>query len=169
MRHLTWVSGIRVVRFKFRLDSGGLTLRRCRLGDANRLNRLFRYAFFQTGLSGGGRQMTLLDMLRFRIWLRHTFQWVYIITRPTRRSDSILGFIGIYDLKIGRHAMLSIAIFDPLDRGLGYGTRALRTLLADFRRRMVFKSIKVEVSRRNSRSLAFFHKLGFTPVGGQKQ
>lgn len=164
MRPLKHFSGIRIVRFKLRLTCGDLTLRRYRFRDTSRFYRLFRREFPQAGHSGTARQRPLHDKLLFCLWLHRTFQWVYIITRQTHRNEQILGFIGVYDLVSGRRAKLSIMIFDPLNRGLGYGTQALRTLLADFRRRAVLKSIRVRISRRNSRSLALFHKLGFALV-----
>jgi ribosomal protein S18 acetylase RimI-like enzyme len=151
------------IHFKGKLsETDGFTLHRYRLRDAGCLRRRFGPRVLHPPAGGG--EAPPASSLGFWFWLHRTFRWVYTISLPDGVGRRIIGFIGLYGIEPARDITLAVTIFDPRDRRRGYGRRALRLLLADFRDRSVVPAVSVEVSPDNDISLAFFHTLGFRQV-----
>jgi RimJ/RimL family protein N-acetyltransferase len=101
--------------------------------------------------------------LSFRRWLISTFQILYMLeTRGTRGMTGVVGFIGLYSIDPGRSVWLSAGIFNPEDRGKGYGSKGLIMLFDYLQENAVAKKAYVEVMKTNERSLTFFERSGFT-------
>jgi len=69
----------------------------------------------------------------FWFWLRATFQAVFVMEVEERGRRRIVGFAGLYGMKIGRSLWLSLAVFDPKDRRQGYGKQTIGLLLESFK------------------------------------
>ena len=155
--------GIKVVSFKRRLEEGGVVLQLCRWRDLPILHSLFSPEIV---LEAGGIGHRAFDSLfYFWIWLKRTFRMVYIIELEEIGGWRIIGFAGLYDMKVGESLWLSLAVFDPKDRRRGYGKQAAEILFECLRKRGIAKTIFVEISRRNVASLQFFGKLNFRVCG----
>jgi RimJ/RimL family protein N-acetyltransferase len=94
-------------------------------------------------------------------WLLLTFQVIYLI----EMEKKLLGFIGLYNMKPGKSLNLSIAVFDPDDRGKGYGTDALGLLLPYLQKKGLAEEVVAEVASANMRPLSFLAKAGFEIIG----
>jgi RimJ/RimL family protein N-acetyltransferase len=90
-------------------------------------------------------------------WIKKTFKIVYCIECGSGR----IGFIGLYDLKLGKSAEMTLVIFDKNIRRHGYGTMAFRIFTQNLRKNSIVEMIIVKVKTDNSISASFWHKLGF--------
>jgi RimJ/RimL family protein N-acetyltransferase len=90
-----------------------------------------------------------------------TFPIVYVVRVSESGRHRIAGFVGLYNLDIGRSLQVSLAIFHPDDRHRGYGPQALTLLLQALQSNRVVKTVGVEVLKVNVASLHFCQKLGF--------
>ncbi len=135
-------------------------LRPCMAGDLARLRRLFEGAAFPG--SGCGNR-TFRSILSFTKWLLVTFRVIYLM----EMKKTVFGFVGLYGMKPGERLILSIAIFNPEDRGKGYGTEALGLLLPHLGKRGLAGEVIAEVSGTNTRSLSFFKEAGFVVTGSK--
>jgi RimJ/RimL family protein N-acetyltransferase len=93
-------------------------------------------------------------------WIKRTFVITYCIECDSRR----IGFVGLYDLRLGELAEISIAIFDKNVRRLGYGTKAFTMLSQNLRKYSIAKKILVRVKADNGISISFLQKLGFVEI-----
>jgi RimJ/RimL family protein N-acetyltransferase len=94
-------------------------------------------------------------------WLLLTFQVIYLI----EMGKTVLGFVGLYNVKPEKNLNLSVELFNPDDRGKGYGTDALGLLLPYIQEKGLAEEVVAEVSSTNTRSLSFFAKAGFEIIG----
>lgn len=94
-------------------------------------------------------------------WMKKTFSPAYCI----ERASNPIGFIGLYNLILGKSAEMSLIIFDDNFRGLGYGTRAFKLLAQNLKECSTIKKIFVRVRADNYRTLSFWKKLGFMEAG----
>lgn len=154
---------IRIVNFERRLKSGGLTLRLYRLRDLHILYPLFTSKIL---LEASGVKFKVFNSLfSFSKWLITTFQAVYVIEIEENGGHRIVGFSGIYNMKIGQSLWLSLTIFNPEDRRRGYGGKVLKLLLDSLRKNGAAQTVYAEVLKTNESSLRFLRKLGFEVCG----
>jgi RimJ/RimL family protein N-acetyltransferase len=153
---------IKVARFKRRLGNDRLTLRLCRLRDLGILRRLFTSRLFleANGVAIRGFNTTF----SVSVWAITTFQVIYLIEVEGREERRIVGFVGLYNIEIGRSLWLSLSIFSE-DRRRGYGRQALGLILDYLQEARVGREMFAEVLRENISSLSFFKKLGFQVCG----
>jgi RimJ/RimL family protein N-acetyltransferase len=109
----------------------------------------------------GAGQKTFRSLPSFVTWLLLTFQVIYLM----EVEKTVLGFVGLYNMEPGKSLNLSIALFDPDNRGKGYGTRALGLLLPYIQKKGLAEKVVAEVASTNTRSLSFFAKAGFEIIG----
>jgi RimJ/RimL family protein N-acetyltransferase len=149
---------VRIVNFKPHIENCGLTLRLYRLKDLFALLPLFTQEIF---LEASGSILKASSLLGFYQWLKTTFQVVYLIEIKENGGHRIVGFAGLYNMKIGKSLWLSFAIFNPGDRRQGYGTRSLELLLDLLQKNGAAETVYAEVLKKNVRSLHFLRRLGF--------
>lgn len=90
-------------------------------------------------------------------WIKRTFVITYCIECDSRR----IGFVGLYDLRLGELAEISIVIFDKNVRRVGYGSRAFTMLSQNLRKYSVVEKVVARVKTDNNISISFLQKLGF--------
>ena len=96
-----------------------------------------------------------------------SFQVFYLVEIKAAARAPIIGFVGLYNLEIGRRVYLSVVLFDPEDRRQGYGRQVLTLLFNFFKEAAVAKEVRAEVFRSNVASLAFFQTVGFEVLADQ--
>jgi RimJ/RimL family protein N-acetyltransferase len=111
--------------------------------------------------ASGIRTQAFDSLLSFWIWLKMTFNTVYVMEVEEQGHRRIIGFAGLYRVSLGLSVWLSLAVFDPKDRGQGYGQQAVSLLLTSLQETGVATTVFVEISNTNLSSLRFFRKLGF--------
>jgi RimJ/RimL family protein N-acetyltransferase len=89
-------------------------------------------------------------------WTRRTYPLAFCIELDGRR----IGFLGLYRLRPGKSALMSLAIFDETCRNCGYGTRALELVVQHLRERRLVERLAVDVMQ-ESPALNFWMKAGF--------
>jgi RimJ/RimL family protein N-acetyltransferase len=151
--------GIRIVRAKRWMKDGKLILRLRRLRDLPVLQSMLTPAILRE--TSGIEPVAFGSLFSFWFWLRTTFQAVFVMEVEERGRRRIVGFAGIYGMKMGQSLWLSLAVFDPKDRRQGYGKQTIGLLLESFKTQGVARTIFAEVSRKNIPSLHFFRNLGF--------
>ena len=149
---------MRTVHFKRRIEDGGLTLRLYRLRDLPVLHSLFKPEIF---LEASGTELKAGSSLSFYRWIKSTFQIVYVIEVEENDGRRIVGFAGLYNMRVGQGLWISFTIFDPKDRRRGYGTKALELLLDILQKNGAAETVYAKVSKTNLASLCFLRKLGF--------
>lgn len=158
------MSGIKIVRFKYRIENdGGITRRLFHWWDLPVLNHLFSPEVFHT--ASGVESRASSSLFSFRRWIVNIFQVVYVIEAGENSGRRIIGFIGLYNMKIGRSLWLSMAIFDSKDRGRGYGRHVLELLLNSLQKDGIVKTVYAEVLNGNVRSMHVLEDLGFDVCG----
>ncbi|HED00217.1 MAG TPA: N-acetyltransferase [Proteobacteria bacterium] len=90
-------------------------------------------------------------------WIKKTFMPAYCIECDAKR----IGFVGLYNLKLGKSAEMALLIFDKHNRRLGYGRRAFNILAQNLRRYSIVERVIVSIKKDNSISISFCRKLGF--------
>jgi RimJ/RimL family protein N-acetyltransferase len=151
--------GIRVAHFKRSLEASGLSLRRCQLQDFSRLQSLFTpRVLYETS---GVEAKPFGSIFTFWRWATTTFQVIYLIETKEAEARRAIGFIGLYNIEIGRSLWLSICFFRSSDRGHGHGKQAVELLLDYLEKDGLVQSIYVGVLRQNVPSQCFFDRLGF--------
>jgi RimJ/RimL family protein N-acetyltransferase len=98
-----------------------------------------------------------LSWLSLWWWIKKTFKIVYCIECDSKR----IGFIGLYDLSLGKSAEMTLVIFDKNIRRHGYGGRAFRIFSRNLKKISLIERIIVRVKTDNSISASFWQKLGF--------
>ncbi len=93
--------------------------------------------------------------------MKGTFQVTYLIEIEENGGRRIIGFLGLYDLELCRKLRLSLAVFNPEDRGRGYGEKALTLLLNLLQENGAADVVYAEVFKSNLPSLRLCRKLGF--------
>ncbi len=151
--------GIKIMRLKRRMEDFDLILRFCRLRDLPRLRCLFKAEIFLQASAIETRPFN--SLLSFRKWMKTNFQVFYVIEVKKDDRRRIIGFIGLYNIRIGQSVFLSLAIFNPGDRGRGYGRQSLEMLMDSFQKNGAVKTVAVEILKNNAPSLCFFRKAGF--------
>ncbi len=157
---------VKIARFEPCIRGEDFVLRRYELKDVFALRPLFNPELF---LSANGLERRAFgSFFSFFRWMVTTFQVFYVCEIEVHRGGRVVGFVGIYNLEIGRSLYLAIAVFNPEDRGRGYGSRAVGLLLNYLNKHRVAEKVYVEVLKTNLESLQFFDKLGFEVRGQDK-
>ncbi len=98
--------GIRVVSFKRRLEESGLILQLCRLRDLPVLHSLISPEVLH--------EVANIEFQAFRSlfffwkWVMTTFQVIYLIKVDENGGHRIIGFVGLYNMELGRSLRLSL-------------------------------------------------------------
>ncbi len=150
--------GAKIVCFKHRIESGPLRLRLCRLRDLRTLFPLFTAEILSEPKASGRRPRSLFSFYR---WMKNTFQVIYVIEVEENGGLRVIGFAGLYDMELGQKLRLSLAIFNPEDRGRGFGEKALTLLLRLLQENRAAEAVYAEILRKNVPSLRLCTKLGF--------
>jgi len=140
------------------MEAGRLIFRLYRLRDLPMLHSLLTPEIF---LEASGTELHTGSLLFFYRWIRSRFQVVYVIEIEENNGSRIVGFAGLYNIKIGKSLWLSLTIFAPEDRRRGYGTKALELVLDLLKRNGAVQTVYAEVLETNITSLCFLRKLGF--------
>lgn len=104
-------------------------------------------------------------------WIRNT--WAekqafkgYYFAIIDQKTKELLGYCTLKNVRnINRSATVTIAIFDEKNRGKGYGTDALKTLLRVGFGYLNFHRIGLNVFETNTRAIRVYEKVGFKKVG----
>ena len=140
------------------MEAGRLILRLYRLRDLPMLHSLLTPEIF---VEASGTELHTGSLLSFYRRIRSRFQVVYVIEIEENNGSRIVGFAGLYNIKIGKSLWLSLTIFTPEDRSRRYGTKALELLLNLLQKNGAAKTVYAEVLETNITSLGFLRKLGF--------
>jgi RimJ/RimL family protein N-acetyltransferase len=167
LRDLKQLFAIKIVRFKYRIEGGGLTLRMYRFRDLPVLHSLFHIPSFLH--TSGVEPKTVRSLPLFWRWIRNSFHVFYIIEVAEDSGRRIIGFAGLYHIEIRKSLWLSLALFDAKDRGQGYGRRAVELLLKFFQKGDVVRTVYAEVMKNNLLSLCFCKRLGFELFGERRE
>jgi RimJ/RimL family protein N-acetyltransferase len=151
--------GIKVVGFKRRLEEGDLVLQFCRLRDLPALHSLITLEVFRQTASA--ESQTFCSPFSFLKWVIRTFQVIYLIEVDENPGHRIIGFVGFYDMELGRSLRLSLTIFNPEERRRGYGEKALKLLLNLLQENGAAETVQAEILEENVPSLRLCTKLGF--------
>jgi RimJ/RimL family protein N-acetyltransferase len=155
--------GIKAAKVQRYLGNCSLALHLYQLKDLPLL-----YPFFYPGpfFSRGRRiREACRSFLPFCRWLMTTFQIVYIIKVRKTNGLRMVGFVGLYNVELGRSLRLSLEIFHPEDRRQGYGRNSLELLLNSLQANNVVEKVVVEVSKNNAPSLLLFSGASFRICG----
>ena len=93
-------------------------------------------------------------------WVKKTFTLIYCIKCDSKR----IGFIGLYNLKLGKSAEMTLAILDKNMRRLGYGSKAFNIFAQNLQRHSVIEKILIKVKTDNHSALSFWRKVGFLEI-----
>ena len=98
----------------------------------------------------------------FSAWwyLKKTFDLSLCIEIDSRR----IGFIGLYNLSLGKSAELSLSLFEKNIRHCGYGSRAFTLFAKNLKEHSVVKKIIVRVKIDNNAAISFYRALGFNEL-----
>ncbi len=141
------------------MEDGNLRLRPLRIYDGP---FIFRGLNDEAILKASGLSRPIVSSWFFVWWwMKKTFTPAYLIECDLKQ----VGFIGLYNLIIGKSAEMSLIIFDKNNRQIGYGTRAFNIYAQSMKRHSVVKEIFVNVKADNHNALSFWRKLGFVEVG----
>ncbi|MGA2515565.1 MAG: GNAT family protein [Thermodesulfobacteriota bacterium] len=151
--------GIKGVRFKRRLEKGGLILQLCRLQDLPALHSLITPEVFRETASA--EFQAFRSLFFFLKWVMTTFQVIYLIEIDESGTHRIVGLAGLYDIELSRSLRLSLTVFNPEDRRRGYGEKALKLLLGLLQENGAAEVVYAEVLKNNVPSLRLCIKLGF--------
>jgi hypothetical protein len=139
------------------MEDGSISLRRLKIFDGCLISNVFKNGDILR--PGGLVEPILKSRISLWWWLKKTYVLPYCIEA---RSE-LIGFIGLYDLRLDRSAEISIAIFDKKNRHLGYGTKAFRLLTQNLKRYIT--EIRARVKEDNYAAILFWSKLGFKELG----
>jgi len=133
-----------------------IKLRPLKIFDGHFIHRALKD---EIGLKANGLNR-LTDSSWFSVWwwIKKTYSYSFCIELDSRP----IGFIGLYNLALGKSADISLLIFDETFRRQGYGTRSFKLFAQSMRRHSVMKKISITVKADNHRALSFWKKLGFS-------
>jgi RimJ/RimL family protein N-acetyltransferase len=137
------------------IEYAQIGLRQLRFSDIPFLcDRLRGKEIFAT--NGLSKQISL-SWLSVWWWIRKTFTLIYCIKCDSKR----IGFIGLYNLKLGESAEMTLVIFDKDMRRLGYGSKVFTAFTNYLKDHYIVKKIVVRIKTDNLVSISFWQKLGF--------
>ena len=135
-----------------------LRLRPLRIFDAPSLSRWLRNAgILRTeGLSRPAHLSWFFPWW----WVKRRFDCSFCIEVDSRP----IGFIGLYNMRLGRSSEITLMIFESALRRHGYGTMAFKLLVQNLQRHSVVEEISARVKSDNHIALSFWKSLGFKEV-----
>jgi RimJ/RimL family protein N-acetyltransferase len=154
--------GIRTARFPRRMVGQKVILRWYRYADLGRWHRCMPAEILRQ--TDGVVSQDIPAFGAFCYWMLTTFPLAYVIQVSDYGCLREVGFVGIYDMTLGRELWVSVTIFHPRDRRRGYAQEALSLLLDSLVRHRVVSRVYADVLRTNAPSLRFFARLGFVPL-----
>ncbi len=146
-------------KFQRRIENTDLALRLFRWRDLALLFSFFGSEAFLKESDDGFKPSS--SLLTFWRWLVSVFHLFYVILMYREGGSKVIGFVGLYDIRVHGSLMLSIAIFDPEYRRKGYGRRSVGMLLDYLLKNSIVERVAAEVPEDDLRSLSFFHAMGF--------
>lgn len=146
------------VRMPRYMKENELRLRPLRIFDAPSLSQWLRNAgILRTeGLSKPARLSWFFPWW----WIKKKFTCSFCMEIGSRP----VGFIGLYDMKPGKSAEITLMIFESALRRHGYGTMAFKLLVQNLQRHAVVEEISARVESDNHIALSFWKSLGFKEV-----
>ena len=141
------------------LEDGNVRLRHLRISDG---------AFLKTGF--GGRESLKANGLcsplslsgeAIRLWIRNTYDLAWCIEIDSQPT----GFAGVFHLRPGESAEVSLMVFKPELRGRGYGGTVFRMIAEMLALKTGIKLFIVRVRNDNVAALSFWLKMGFEYAG----
>ena len=145
-------------RIPYAISNNNIKLRRLRFSDIPFLDEGLKHQGIS--LSHKLNKIEFFSWLYVWWWITKTFTLIYCI-----ESNSIrIGFIGFYNLNLGKSAELTLVIFKTENRRHGYGSRAFGLLARYLKDHHIINKIIVRIETDNVISLAFWQKLGFRKV-----
>lgn len=88
----------------------------------------------------------------------------------TLQDDTLIGFVALFNLKWrNQTAELAIGIGDPALRGRGYGSDALRVLLAFAFEELSLHHVGLTVMDYNTAAIRAYERVGFVREGARRQ
>ena len=108
-------------------------------------------------------------------WIRKTWDARkahinYFFAIELKKPQRLLGICGLFGVrKINRKAELMITIYNPDDRGKGYGTEALQLLLNYGFNQLNLHRIVLFTHEINTRAQRVYEQIGFKPGGRRRQ
>ncbi len=93
-------------------------------------------------------------------WIKRRFDCSFCI-----EIESVpVGFIALYNMRLGRSAEITLMIFEDTLKRHGYGTRAFKLLAQNLQRHAVVEKVFARVEADNHVALSFWRSLGFMEV-----
>jgi RimJ/RimL family protein N-acetyltransferase len=139
------------------MEDGGIILRPLKISDGCLISNAFKNGDILR--SGGMVEPMSKSWISLWWWLKKTYVLPYCI----EAGSELIGFIGLYNLRLDRSAEISLAIFDKKNRRLGYGTRAFNLLTQNLKQ--YTPEIRARVKEDNGAAISFWSKLGFKGLG----
>ena len=93
-------------------------------------------------------------------WVKKTFTLIYCIKCDSKR----IGFIGLYNLKLGKSAEMTLVIFDRDMRRVGYGSKAFNIFAQNLKKHSIAEKIIVKVRIDNNISISFWPMIPITSL-----
>ena len=145
-----------MIKVTISVRDDNLRLRPLRIFDGHFIHRGLQD---EIGLKAKGLNR-LTDSSWFSVWwwIKRTYSHSFCIELDSRP----IGFIGLYNLALGKSADISLLIFDETLRRQGYGTGSFKLFAQSLRRHSVVENIFVTVKTDNHKALSFWKKLGFS-------
>jgi RimJ/RimL family protein N-acetyltransferase len=140
------------------MKEDNLKLRPFRIFDGHFIHRGFKD---EIGLKANGlNRLTNSSWFSVWWWIKKTYSYAFCIELDSRP----IGFIGLYNLALGKSADISLLIFDETLRRRGYGTRSFKLFAQSLRRHFVVEKTFITVKADNLKALSFWKKLGFSEI-----
>lgn len=137
------------------IEHDGIRLRPLRFLDGPLISRQLNRMEILT-MAGPGKPLSR-SSLETWWWLKKTFPVLFCIEVESKCA----GFIGMYNIKPGESAEVTLVIFESAERRRGYGSRAYAALATKLRPSSLARVIIARVRADNHPSLSFWKKLGF--------
>jgi RimJ/RimL family protein N-acetyltransferase len=108
-------------------------------------------------------------------WIKNTWKQrrerrAFIFAIETTSEDKLIGTLGLHGCDwTNRSAVLGIAIYDPKNRGRGYGQEAINLLLDFAFKTLNLNRVELETYDFNQRAQKCFKKVGFREVGRKRK
>ncbi|HEC97606.1 MAG TPA: GNAT family N-acetyltransferase [Nitrospirae bacterium] len=93
-------------------------------------------------------------------WVKRRFTCSFCIEIDSRS----VGFIALYNMRLGKSAEITLMIFESIFKRHGYGTMAFKFLAQNLQRHAVVEKVFARVEADNHTALSFWRSLGFMEV-----
>jgi RimJ/RimL family protein N-acetyltransferase len=145
-------------RIPYTMRNNNIRLKRLRFSDIPFLGEWLKHQ--EISISQKFHKIKFLSWLHVWWWITKTFALIYCIECDSLR----IGFIGLYNLKLGKSAEMTLVIFKIENRRRGYGSSAFGLLAQYLKDHHIINKIIVRTEIGNVISLTFWQKLGFRKV-----